>query len=107
MRRASTPQNTLKAVQRACELIELLHCGEVVEGVIDVIPQPLKETTVKLESDKINALLGTDIDEGTMREILEREGFTLEGDNDPRPLVARRRQPLLRRGRGGRPFLRL
>ena len=67
-------------MQRACELIELLHCGEVVEGVIDVIPQPLKETTVKLESDKINALLGTDIDEGTMREILEREGFTLEGD---------------------------
>ena len=74
------PQNTLKAVQRACELIELLHCGEVVEGIIDVIPQPLKETTLKLESDKINALLGTDIDEGTMREILEREGFTLEGD---------------------------
>ena len=74
------PTKTYDAVQRACELIELLGAGEVVEGVIDVLPQPLKETTVKLEPDKINALLGTDIDEGTMRDILLRLGFTLEGD---------------------------
>ncbi len=74
------PQNTMKAVQRACELIELLGAGEVVEGVIDVVPNPLPETTVKLEPDKINALLGTDIDEQTMREILLKLGFTLEGD---------------------------
>ena len=74
------PQNTMKAVQRACELIELLGAGEVVEGVIDVVPNPLPETTVKLEPEKINALLGTDIDEQTMREILLKLGFTLEGD---------------------------
>ena len=74
------PQNTMKAVQRACELIELLGAGEVVEGVIDVVPNPLPETTVKLEPEKINALLGTDIDELTMREILLKLGFTLEGD---------------------------
>ena len=29
--------NTLKAVQRACELVELLGAGEVVDGVMDVI----------------------------------------------------------------------
>ena len=74
------PQNTMKAVQRACELIELLGAGEVVEGVIDVVPNPLPETTVKLEPEKINALLGTDIDEQTMRGILLKLGFTLEGD---------------------------
>ena len=74
------PQNTYAAVQRACELIELLGAGEVVEGVIDVLPQPLKETTVKLEPEKVNALLGTDIDEQTMRNILLNLGFTLEGD---------------------------
>ena len=74
------PQNTYAAVQRACELIELLGAGEVVEGVIDVLPQPLKETTVKLEPEKVNALLGTDIDEQTMRDILIRLGFTLDGD---------------------------
>ena len=74
------PQNTYKAVQRACELIELLGAGEVVEGIIDVVPKEIRQTTVKLEPDKINALLGTDIDEATMRKILLDLGFTLEGD---------------------------
>jgi len=74
------PQNTYKAVQRACELIELLGAGEVVEGIIDVIPGEIKQTTIKLEPEKINALLGTDIDEATMRDILVRLGFTLDGD---------------------------
>ena len=73
-------QNTYKAVERACELIELLGAGEVVEGIIDVVPRELKETTVKLEPDKINALLGTDIAEEEMRRILLHLGFTLEGD---------------------------
>ena len=73
-------KNTYAAVQRACELVEMLGAGEVVEGVIDVVPQPLKTTTVKLEPDKINALLGTDISEQTMRKILLDLGFTLEGD---------------------------
>lgn len=31
------PMNTMKAVQRACELVELLGAGEVVDGVMDVI----------------------------------------------------------------------
>ena len=74
------PQNTIKAVQRACELVELLGAGEVVEGVIDVLPAPLKETTLPLEPEKVNALLGTDVSEEQMRRILESLGFTLEGD---------------------------
>ena len=74
------PQNTIKAVERACELIELLGAGEVVEGVIDVVPAELKTTTVKLEPDKINALLGTDVDRDTMVKILVDLGFTVEGD---------------------------
>jgi phenylalanyl-tRNA synthetase beta chain len=74
------PDNTMAAVQRACELVELLGAGEVVEGVIDVYPDPVKETTVKLEPDKINALLGTDVDRGTMEKILLDLGFGLDGD---------------------------
>ena len=73
-------ENTYKAVERACELIELLGAGEVVDGVIDVVPKELKETTLKLEPGKINALLGTVIAEEEMRRILIHLGFTLEGD---------------------------
>ena len=74
------PQNTIKAVQRACELVELLGAGEVVDGYIDVIPEALKETTVTLEPKKINDLLGTDVPEDEMRRILLKLGFTLDGD---------------------------
>ena len=71
---------TMKAVDRACELVELLGAGEVMGGVIDVLPKPIEPKTVKLEPEKINALLGTDIDEETMRKILLKLGFTLDGD---------------------------
>ena len=67
-------------MNRACELIELLGCGEVVEGVIDVVPKPIEEKTVLLEPDKINSLLGTDIDKDSMKKILLDLGFTLDGD---------------------------
>ena len=73
------PENTYKAVQRACELVELLGCGEVVEGVIDVYPGRTAPKTVQLEPEKINALLGTEIDEDTMRRILLDLGFGLDG----------------------------
>ncbi len=75
------PMNTMKAVQRACELVELLGCGEVVDGVLDVIAQDKAPTVVKLEPEKINALLGTDLPESLMREILLSLGFELNGDD--------------------------
>ena len=70
------PLNTLPAVNRACELVELLGAGEVLDGVIDIlnyVPQP---TRLKVEPDKINALLGTDVSENVMYTILQKLGFT-------------------------------
>ena len=67
--------NTLPAVNRACELVELLGAGEVLDGVIDIlnyVPQP---TLLKVEPDKINALLGTDVSENVMYTILQKLGF--------------------------------
>ena len=73
--------NTIKAVERACELVELLGCGEVVDGVMDVVAKEKAPTCIKLESDKINALLGTELSEDLMREILASLGFILNGDD--------------------------
>ena len=73
--------NTIKAVERACELVELLDCGEVVDGVMDVVAKEKAPTVVKLEPDKINALLGTELSEDLMREILVSLGFILNGDD--------------------------
>ena len=75
------PLNTLPAVNRACELVEMLGAGEVVDGVIDIlnfVPQP---TVLPLESEKINALLGTDVGVEEMREILRKLQFTVDGDS--------------------------
>ena len=74
------PMNTMKAVQRACELVELLGAGEVVDGVMDVIAKDAWPVTVKLEPEKVNGLLGTDVPEEEMRRILLSLGFELEGD---------------------------
>ena len=73
--------NTIRAVERACELVELLGCGEVVDGVMDVVAKEKAPTVVKLEPDKINALLGTELSEDLMREILVSLGFILNGDD--------------------------
>ena len=73
--------NTIKAVERACELVEMLGCGEVVDGVMDVVAKEKAPTCIKLEPEKINALLGTDLEEDLMREILVSLGFILNGDD--------------------------
>ena len=67
-------------MERACELVELLGAGEVVDGVIDIlnyVPQP---RVLKLEPEKINALLGTDIAAKEMVSILKKLDFQVEGD---------------------------
>ena len=75
------PMMTVPAVQRACELVELLECGDVMEGIIDIInyvPQP-KE--LPLEADKINKLLGTDISKEDMVKYLNLLEIEVEGDS--------------------------
>ena len=66
------PRNALDAINRACALIQELGCGEVVSGVVDVC-EPLKELNkIKFRPDRINELLGTDIDADTMLQIFKK-----------------------------------
>ncbi len=74
------PMNTLPAVNRACELVELLGAGEVVDGVIDILNNVPQPTVLKLEPDKINALLGTDVSREEMVSILKKLDFGVDGD---------------------------
>lgn len=55
------PYNAEDAINRACQLIEELGCGEVVGGMVDV-KVPLKENVrIPFDAAKINHFLGTDI----------------------------------------------
>ena len=72
------PMLTVPAVNRACELVELLQAGEVLDGMIDVIHYVPTPYSMPLEPEKINALLGTDIPESDMIEYLRREEVPVE-----------------------------
>ena len=64
------PMMTLPAVQRACELVEMLEAGDVLDGTIDIINYVPAEKTLTLEPEKINHLLGTNISKEQMVEYL-------------------------------------
>ncbi len=74
------PLLTVPAVQRACELVELLNAGDVLDGIIDVINYVPQPKTLPLEPDKINRLLGTDISKEQMVEYLSNLEIPVEGD---------------------------
>ena len=59
------PNNALPALIRACQLIEELDAGDVVGGAIDIYPNPVEEKQILFDPERINAYLGTDIDEET------------------------------------------
>ncbi len=73
------PMMTVPAVQRACELVELLECGDVLDGIIDIIHYVPAPKTLELEPDKINRLLGTEITEADMVSYLARLEIPVEG----------------------------
>ena len=73
-------ENTLRAINRAVELVELLGAGEVVEGKIDVYPTKQKINKIKLDVDKINTLLGTNISKQEMIDILEKVDIKVENN---------------------------
>ena len=74
------PMMTIPAVQRACELVELLGCGDVLDGTIDIINYVPQERRLPLEPEKINHLLGTNISRGDMVMYLNRLEIPVEGD---------------------------
>jgi len=72
------PQNTMGAILRACELVELLNAGDVVDGIIDVDNSPALPAAVKLDVDWINHFLGISLSEGEMTDILTPLGMAVE-----------------------------
>ena len=74
------PMMTVPAVQRACELVELLECGDVLDGMIDVINYVPEAKTLPLEPAKVNRLLGTDIPREDMVKYLNLLEIPVEGD---------------------------
>lgn len=73
-------ENVLRAINRAVELVELLGTGEVVEGKIDVYPTKQKINKIKLDVERINNLLGTNLSKKEIIDILEKLEIKIEND---------------------------
>lgn len=68
------PNNAIKAINRACALIEDLKCGEICEDFIYVYPDENININKNIEVsvNKVNSLLGTNIDANEMKNILDK-----------------------------------
>lgn len=72
--------NVIPAIDRACQLIEMLGAGTVVDGVIDQHGALKEPTKIKFRPDKINNLLGTNLSEQEMVDILQKIDVQVSGD---------------------------
>lgn len=73
-------ENALRAINRAVELAELIGAGDAVEGKIDVYPTKQTTNKIKLDVERINSLLGTNISKQEMVDILEKLEIKVEND---------------------------
>ena len=71
-----------EAADRACQLVNLLGCGEVIEDVFDCYPNPKPQTVVEASVARINRRIGMEIPGETMAKILTslHMDVTLDGD---------------------------
>ncbi|MDE7177315.1 MAG: phenylalanine--tRNA ligase subunit beta [Lachnospiraceae bacterium] len=66
------PHNAEAAINRACQLIEELGCGEVVSGMVDVHGELKEKVVLPYEPAYYNNLLGTAVSEQEMQDIFKR-----------------------------------
>lgn len=73
-----SPENALRAINRAVELVNILEAGEEISGVIDVYPTKQKENKIEFIPERINALLGTELSKNEMEEILNKLNIKIQ-----------------------------
>ena len=68
----------LASLRRALQLVEILDAGDIVSGVIDVYPNPKKQTVIDFCPDWVNSFIGIDVSADEQKKILESLEFKLE-----------------------------
>ena len=70
------------AADRVCKLVEMLGCGKILEGSVDVYKVPESAPTVTARVSRINKVLGTDLSRDDMVKILSSLEMKVEGEGD-------------------------
>ena len=72
------PENCMAGLERACELVELLGAGDVVDGIIDVYPTKAEQVVLPFTPARYNEFLGMNIPEEHMLNTLVGLGCRVE-----------------------------
>jgi len=81
--RGIDPELPLKALHRTVSLLIELADAKPVTAVIDVNPKPHMPVVISLTTEKTNRLLGTQLTDSEIKELLESIEFTVSGKNSP------------------------
>ena len=76
------PETCKEALDRACMLVEMLDCGDIVPGMFDNYPNPAPVKTIKASAERIRRRIGVDVSTQDMEEILLNLNIDTETDGD-------------------------
>ena len=76
--RGVDPQGAVLALNRAAALIRQIAGGQVSRGVIDVCPQPLRQTAIFLRAQRVTNFLGVTVDGPEIERCLRTLGMTVK-----------------------------
>lgn len=75
------PNNAMLAIDRACQLAEMIGAGKVLQGTIDINQKTRTPNKVAYSPYRINRILGTDVSEADMVESFKRLSFEVDEEN--------------------------
>jgi phenylalanyl-tRNA synthetase beta chain len=85
--RGVDPNGVGLAADRAWELFREVASGQVAAGVLDDYPDPIEPQPVRLRTERVNAVLGTNLETDRIRAYLEPLGFTAVATEVPEGLT--------------------
>lgn len=66
-----SPELCLEVSNRVCHLVERLGVGKIAKGYLDIYPDKQEKTVIEVNPDRMNRLLGLNLDPGSMKQSLE------------------------------------
>lgn len=76
--KGTSPEAVSLAIDRAAQLIAETSGGEVLKGRVDNYPKPEKTKTIVLVPERVNQLLGTELNSKSMASILKKLQFPVK-----------------------------
>ena len=85
------PKRTYMAIERSCHLLEKYADATIVGGMVKYDKTDANDKIIEISIDKINKVLGIELDFNTVKDIYESLGFKVEGNDILTVIVPSRR----------------